>query len=577
MAKRSGIGLDIGSSAVRAAEVEGHGGHDEVVRFAQVGLPAGAVVEGEIRDPAAVSAALRRLWKEGGFKRHDIVLGVSSQRAMVRQIEVPQMNPGEMRSALRYQIGELLPIPVDQAVFDFAVLGPGEPGGEGGTTTKLLVVAAQQDIVTDAIAVVKKAGLRVRAVDPSPLALLRAVPPAPDGGLEAVISLGANLVVVGVRQGTTPRFLRTVTSGSEAARDGAMEAAVAGQRADAQRRASVGLGAGRLDPVVEEVRSSIEYFMSHNQGEHLERVIVTGGAVLTDGVVERIGAALSVPVTLAAVGPTSNAAHLHLSDAQLKEASVRWTTAVGLALWKIGAGPAPSLLPLGIKQRQQFHQALVGAGVGVLVVAVGLGVVSYSASQTASNVKAEIVADNTQAVSLQAEINRLDSVTRVRSEVVAQRALAVDALQGDVAWVSLVHRIAVALPAGVSITQISLNRDADGGTAPAPAVGSTQVYIGTISLQGETVNGPKSVSKVIDALSAVRGIGAVWVPNTNKASSSAGSSTGTASTGSTSSGATSSPSRVVGKGNAVPPSGPSGTGTTQAGSSVARRSHWTLK
>ncbi len=127
MAKRSGIGLDIGSSAVRAVEIARRGGHDEVAHFAQVGLPPGAVVEGEIRDPAAVSAALKRLWSSGGFKHKDVVLGVSSQRAMVRQIEVPQMSPAEMRSALRYQIGELLPIPVEQAVFDFAALGPGGP------------------------------------------------------------------------------------------------------------------------------------------------------------------------------------------------------------------------------------------------------------------------------------------------------------------------------------------------------------------------------------------------------------------------------------------------------------------
>ena len=269
MAKSSGIGLDIGSSAVRAAEVAGHGGHEEIVKFAQVGLPAGAVVEGEIRDPTAVSAALKRLWTEGGFKRRDVILGVSSQRAMVRQIEVPQMSPNEMRSALRYQIGELLPIPVEQAVFDFAVLGPGPTGGDGGATTRLLVVAAQQDIVKEAIAVVKRAGLRVRAVDPSPLALLRAVPPSPGGGIEAVVSLGAHLVVVGVRQGTTPRFLRTVTSGNEASRDGAMETAGAVQAGDG-RRALGGAGASRrLEPVVEEVRSSIEFFLGHNQGEVL--------------------------------------------------------------------------------------------------------------------------------------------------------------------------------------------------------------------------------------------------------------------------------------------------------------------
>lgn len=525
MAKGSGIGLDIGSSAVRAVEVAGDGAHEEIVRFAQVGLPVGAVVEGEIRDPVAVSTALKRLWSEGGFKRRDVVLGVSSQRAMVRQIEIPQMNAAEMRSALRYQIGELLPIPVDQAVFDFAVLGPSGPAGDGGTMIKVLVVAAQQDIVTDAIAVVKKAGLHVRAVDASPLALLRAVPPAPSGGLEAVVSLGAQLVVVGVRQGTTPRFLRTVTGGSDANRDGGMEPATAARGGEGQRRGAGGVGVGRLDPVAEEVRSSIEYFLSHNQGERLERVIVTGGAAMSEGLVERIRTALNVPVTLAAVGPSYKASQLHLSDVQVKEASARWATAVGLALWKIGPGPAPSLLPSEIRQRQQFHQALVGAGVGVLVVALGLGTMSYSAARTANDVKAQIAADNTQATVLQVQVNKLDIVTRVRGDVAAQRQLAVNALQGDVAWVALVHRIAAALPAGVTITALSLTRTPPAATTSSSG-STTQGYVGTLSLSGQTTNGPKSVSQVIDALSAVRGIGAVWVPNTTKAAAATTSSTG---------------------------------------------------
>ncbi|MHB1499398.1 MAG: hypothetical protein ACYCXN_15990, partial [Acidimicrobiales bacterium] len=53
--RRQGIGLDIGSSAVRAAEVVVDGKGSQLVRFAQVGLPTDAVVEGEVRDRAAVA------------------------------------------------------------------------------------------------------------------------------------------------------------------------------------------------------------------------------------------------------------------------------------------------------------------------------------------------------------------------------------------------------------------------------------------------------------------------------------------------------------------------------------------
>jgi Tfp pilus assembly protein PilN len=150
---------------------------------------------------------------------------------------------------------------------------------------------------------------------------------------------------------------------------------------------------------------------------------------------------------------------------------------------------------------------------------------SYSAARTANDVKAQIAADNTQATVLQVQVNKLDIVTRVRGDVAAQRQLAVNALQGDVAWVALVHRIAAALPAGVTITALSLTRTPPAATTSSSG-STTQGYVGTLSLSGQTTNGPKSVSQVIDALSAVRGIGAVWVPNTTKAAAATTSSTG---------------------------------------------------
>ncbi len=122
MAKRMSIGLDIGSSAVRAAEVMIDGDRKVLRRFAQVGLPAGAVIEGEVRDREAVATALKRLWQHGRFSSKKVVVGLGSQRAMVRQVEMPPMPDSELRSALRLKIGEFLPIPVEQAVVDFAPL-----------------------------------------------------------------------------------------------------------------------------------------------------------------------------------------------------------------------------------------------------------------------------------------------------------------------------------------------------------------------------------------------------------------------------------------------------------------------
>ncbi len=139
------------------------------------------------------------------------------------------MSDAELRSALRFKIGEFLPIPVEQAVVDFSPL----PGGDASSgKRRVLLVAAQRDVALDIASVVGAAGLRLRAIDASALALLRAVAPprgpdghsGPGGGMEAVVGVGAQLVTVAVREGGIPRFVRTVALPEEAMVRGSAEA-----------------------------------------------------------------------------------------------------------------------------------------------------------------------------------------------------------------------------------------------------------------------------------------------------------------------------------------------------------------
>ena len=92
------VGLDIGTHAVRAAEMAlGRGDQPVLNRFGQVALPLGAVSDGEVVDPPAVAAAIRRLWTEAGFKGRDVVVGVANQRVIVRQADLPAMADSRFR------------------------------------------------------------------------------------------------------------------------------------------------------------------------------------------------------------------------------------------------------------------------------------------------------------------------------------------------------------------------------------------------------------------------------------------------------------------------------------------------
>ena len=86
-------------------------------------LPQGAVENGEVRQPEVVGEALRELWRRGGFKDKQVVMGVGNQRVVVREVALPWLPEKELRESLAFQVQEFIPMSVDEAVLDFDALG----------------------------------------------------------------------------------------------------------------------------------------------------------------------------------------------------------------------------------------------------------------------------------------------------------------------------------------------------------------------------------------------------------------------------------------------------------------------
>jgi type IV pilus assembly protein PilM len=526
MRSKVSIGLDIGSSAVRAAQVVVRGEKRTLQRFGQVGLPAGAVVEGEVQDRAAVAAAIKKLWAEGGFASKKVVLGLGSQRAMVRQVEMPPIPDAELRSALRFKISEFLPIPVEQAVVDFAPL-PG--AGGSGEMRRILLVAAQKDVVTDEVAAVEAAGLKVRAVDSSSLALLRGVrepnrPSDGGGGLEAVVGVGSQLITVAVRDGGVPRFVRTVALVGTATAD-LSEAGAIGPMGEVPRRGSRSTGlqvvpvearVSRLDAIVGEVRSSLEYMLSQSHAERFERVLVTGGGAMLPGAMEALSNVAGLPVALAELPIEMDKKSLGLEDEALDEASYRWLIAAGLATWGTDAFGAPSLLPPEVLIRRQQRMVMTGAAGALAAVMLLLGGISLGKVHSANTLSKQIRVYGEEASALQVKIKGLGYVTEVPTEVKQRRAVASEALAGDIDWIGLLDRIAAALPASVTVQSANLikTESTTVGATSAAVVPST--VVGNISMNAETTGGPAAVALFIDRISVVRGLDALWVSSTTK-------------------------------------------------------------
>ena len=344
MAKKGRIGLDIGSTAVRAVELLGS--PPTVVRASQVALPAGAVESGEVRDPGAVSDALQKLWSEGGFKGRQVYLGVGNQRVVVREISLPYLPEKELRSSLGFQVQEFIPMPVDDAVLDYHTIGEFEQ--DDRKMLRMLLVAAQRSMVDLVVQAVSGARLEPIGIDLVPFALVRSIG-ASDKGLdleegqveEAIVDIGAHVTNIVVHGRGETRFVRILPSGGRditvaIARSAGIEDDVAerlkrGQEVeDAPSPQQVRQAAlQRAAAFVDEVRSSLEFYTAQAKDVQIGRVKVTGGGSRLEGLFELMRQRIPVPVEPGAV--FGNVAH-QLDQADVAAAEPLLAVAIGLGL-----------------------------------------------------------------------------------------------------------------------------------------------------------------------------------------------------------------------------------------------------
>ena len=349
MGVKTAVGLDIGTSSVRAAEMNVSKRPAVLERFGQVALPPGTVRDGEVVDPDTVARAIKQLWSTAKFSTKKVVLGVSNQKVIVRQVDLPWLPADELRKSLAFQVQDFIPIPVDQAILDYHPLEE-FTNESGGRMLRVLLVAASRDMVTSAMAAAQRAGLTPVMVDLTPFAMLRALAPVDGMGFtaeaEALVDVGASVTNIVVHQGGVPRFVRILLMGGNDVTDAVADRmGVSVDEAEALKW-QTGMGHGGYEGAspaarvidqyagqfLEEVRGSLDYYLAQPQAARLSRVVVSGGGAQLGGLVARLGELLRVPVE--AGRPLSNVTigKLGLSEEQLGHVEPLATVPVGLAM-----------------------------------------------------------------------------------------------------------------------------------------------------------------------------------------------------------------------------------------------------
>lgn len=301
------VGLDIGSSGVKAVELTKVKKGYQLTGFAYEPLGPDAVVDGAIMDAPAVAETIKKAFLNGKFKPKSVATGVSGHSVIVKRVVVPAATVDEVEASIQLDAEQYIPFEIAEVNLDYEVVGAGttasdEPGME------VVLVAAKKDKIQNQTNVISIAGRNPEIVDIDAFALQNAFEANYTVDSEATVALlniGASLMNINIAKGGMPLFIRDVSVGGNQYTDILQkELQLNFQEAEELKLGkSGGPEAEMVQPLLEsitdmlvmEVHKTFDFFRETYPTETISRVLISGGTSHMLGLAEKIQETFGYP------------------------------------------------------------------------------------------------------------------------------------------------------------------------------------------------------------------------------------------------------------------------------------------
>jgi len=398
---------------------------------------------------------------------------------------------------------------------------------------RILLVAAQRDMIRSLLAAVEGAGLSASLVDLVPFALMRSLSDAGfladlETTAQVIVCVGAGVTNVVVYQRGVPQFVRMLVVGGDDVTQGiASELGVDLDTAeDLKRRANprsddelevrtAQIVADRASLLIEEIRGSLDYYQAQPEAAQIARIVLTGGGSRTLGLAEGLEQTLGIPIDAGHPLLPLRLGRVGIPEERLLEAEPLLSVPIGLAL---AARPPEtgvrrlSLMPTEVVavRAQRRQTALAGAGVAGL--AAVLLLVWLARQNQVSSERDKVHTTQQQAAALRRQVAGLQQVTSLDTQVSERRQLVAQALSDDIAWTRLLQEIATVIPDDVWLTSFSGQKvGAAGSTAPTAAAG-----VGTVNISAMGFD-HTSAARWLLRVGDLRSLMGLWLPSSSRA------------------------------------------------------------
>jgi type IV pilus assembly protein PilM len=337
------VGLDIGSSGVKAVELTKSKKGFQLTNLSYEPLAPDAIADGAIMDAPAVAESIKKTFLSGKFKLKTVATGVSGHSVIVKRVVIPAANAEEVESSIQLDAEQYIPFDLTDVNLDYEVVGPGttsseEPGME------VVLVAAKKDKIQNQTNVISLAGCNPEVVDIDAFALQNVFEtnysPDPKKTV-ALLNIGASLMNINITKGGMPLFVRDVSVGGNQYTDILQkELQLNFQEAEDLKLGKTGgsevemvhpLLESITDMLIMEVQKTFDFFRETYPNETISQVLISGGTAHMLGLPERIQATFSYPTEvldpfrMIAVAP-------QVSSEKVTSLGPALAVAVGLAL-----------------------------------------------------------------------------------------------------------------------------------------------------------------------------------------------------------------------------------------------------
>jgi type IV pilus assembly protein PilM len=349
-AKRNLVGLDIGSSSVKAVELQGKSDNLKLVCLGFENLLPDCVVDGQIIELNSVSDAISSIFNENSIKTEKVVAGVSGHSVIIKSISVPYMSDEELEESIDWHAEEHIPFDINDVSLDYQIVG------SGPDSLQVLMAACKRDRVSNVKQVIQLAGKQPTVIDVDAFALQNCyeINYQPDESeVVALLNIGASTMNIHIVQGSKSVFTRDVSfGGNQYTAQLQKELNLTFEEAEEIKRAGKAKSEEHQnvdinslmdivsDTLALEIKKTFDFYRATTDTNEavVQKILISGGCSKLKGIAQFLAERLEMPVEQFDPFRQIRVDYTKFDPDYVREVMPEMAVAVGLALRGVGQG-----------------------------------------------------------------------------------------------------------------------------------------------------------------------------------------------------------------------------------------------